>query len=369
MAEVCGGLQAAHELRMIDGQPAGVVHRDVSPHNILVSTKGVAKLIDFGLAKARDRMSEETSAGIVKGKLRYMAPEQVVGPSVDCRADVWAVGASLYHLLAGQPPYEADSDADVVRALMSGKPPPRLPARSCTPPWRRSYFDPSPGRWTSASGPRASSSGRSSRRPGRRGSTSSVSDVGVLPRRAPRRSRREAPGGHRLRDEGRRGARRDAASGSRQRLQPRGGRQREALSSRPLRHSRDRHKDAVPPMPSVPALPPMRMPSPPPPPPSSASPASLSNRLLLVPQSAPPPGGELGARSPPSSSASPCWRASVWRSSGCARRTTCPRPWRRPRGLRARRGPRRAVRRPRARMPWVCHRPPEVLRRPTPRSA
>jgi serine/threonine-protein kinase len=126
MAEVCGGLQAAHELRMADGQPAGVVHRDVSPHNILVSTKGAAKLIDFGLAKARDRMSEETSAGIVKGKLRYMAPEQVVGPTVDSRADVWAVGASLYHLLSGRPPYEAENDADVVRALMSGRPPPRL---------------------------------------------------------------------------------------------------------------------------------------------------------------------------------------------------------------------------------------------------
>jgi serine/threonine-protein kinase len=126
MVEVCGGLHAAHELRMSDGQPAGVVHRDVSPHNILVSTKGVAKLIDFGLAKARDRLSDETSTGMVKGKLRYMAPEQVVGPSVDCRADVWAVGATLYHLLSGAPPYEAETDADVVRALMSGKPPRRL---------------------------------------------------------------------------------------------------------------------------------------------------------------------------------------------------------------------------------------------------
>ncbi len=126
MAEVCGGLQAAHELRMADGRPAEVVHRDVSPHNILVSTKGAAKLIDFGLAKATGRLSQETSAGIVKGKLRYMAPEQVLGPGVDCRADVWAVGASLYHLLSGAPPYEAEADADVLRALMSGTPPRRL---------------------------------------------------------------------------------------------------------------------------------------------------------------------------------------------------------------------------------------------------
>jgi serine/threonine-protein kinase len=126
MVEVCGGLHTAHELRMADGQHAGVVHRDVSPHNILVSTKGTAKLIDFGLAKALDRISDETSTGMVKGKLRYMAPEQVVGPSVDCRADVWAVGATLYHLLSGAPPYEAETDADVVRALMSRRPPRRL---------------------------------------------------------------------------------------------------------------------------------------------------------------------------------------------------------------------------------------------------
>jgi serine/threonine-protein kinase len=123
MVEVCGGLHAAHELRMGDGQHAGVVHRDVSPHNILVSMKGVAKLIDFGLAKALDRLADETSTGIVKGKVRYMAPEQIVGPAVDRRADVWAVGATLYHLLSGEPPYEAETDGDVVRALMSGRPP------------------------------------------------------------------------------------------------------------------------------------------------------------------------------------------------------------------------------------------------------
>ncbi len=126
MAEVSGGLHAAHELRMADGQSAGVVHRDVSPHNILVNTRGAAKLIDFGLAKARDRISDETSVGMVKGKLRYMAPEQVLGPAVDRRADLWAVGATLYHLLSGEPPYEAETDAEVLRALMSGRPPRRL---------------------------------------------------------------------------------------------------------------------------------------------------------------------------------------------------------------------------------------------------
>jgi eukaryotic-like serine/threonine-protein kinase len=126
MVEVCSGLHAAHDVRMANGELAGVVHRDVSPHNILVNTKGTAKLIDFGLAKARDRVADETSAGMVKGKLRYMAPEQIVGPAVDRRADVWAVGATLYHLLSGEPPYEAETDVDVYRALMSGRPPRRL---------------------------------------------------------------------------------------------------------------------------------------------------------------------------------------------------------------------------------------------------
>jgi serine/threonine-protein kinase len=126
MAEVCGGLHVAHELRLTDGRSAGVVHRDVSPHNVLVTVDGTAKLIDFGLAKAVGRLAQETSAGIVKGKLRYMAPEQIVGPTVDRRADVWAVGASLYHLLSGAPPYEAEADVDVFRLLMSGDPPRRL---------------------------------------------------------------------------------------------------------------------------------------------------------------------------------------------------------------------------------------------------
>ncbi|HEX4448936.1 MAG TPA: protein kinase [Polyangiaceae bacterium] len=128
LADVCGGLHTAHELREEDGQLLGVVHRDVSPQNVLVSGKGIAKLIDFGIAKARDRIAGDTSAGQVKGKIRYMAPEQALGANIDRRADLWAVGAILYHLLAGKPPYDGDNDVQALMVLTSGRPPVPLPA-------------------------------------------------------------------------------------------------------------------------------------------------------------------------------------------------------------------------------------------------
>jgi len=131
MADVCGGLHAAHELLGADGQTMGVVHRDVSPQNVLVSTKGVAKLIDFGIAKARDRLAGDTNAETLKGKVQYMAPEQALGRPVDRRADVWAVGAVLYHLLSGKPPFEAENEIQTLFVLSSGRPPP--PMRSAHP--------------------------------------------------------------------------------------------------------------------------------------------------------------------------------------------------------------------------------------------
>ncbi len=128
LADVCGGLHTAHELREEDGQLLGVVHRDVSPQNVLVSSKGIAKLIDFGIAKARDRLAGDTNAGQVKGKIRYMAPEQAVGGKVDRRADIWAIGAILYHLLSGKPPYDGDNDVQALMVLTSGRPPVPLPS-------------------------------------------------------------------------------------------------------------------------------------------------------------------------------------------------------------------------------------------------
>jgi serine/threonine-protein kinase len=128
MADVCGGLHAAHELRDDAGQLLGVVHRDVSPPNVLVSTIGVAKLIDFGIAKARDRLANDTRTDQLKGKVAYMAPEQALGGAIDRRADIWAVGAVLYHLFAGRPPFEGDNDVQKLFALAKGAPPAPLPS-------------------------------------------------------------------------------------------------------------------------------------------------------------------------------------------------------------------------------------------------
>jgi serine/threonine-protein kinase len=123
LADTCAGLHEAHEMKDGAGSPLEIVHRDVSPHNILVSTRGIAKLIDFGIATARSRAGGETSSGVLKGKIQYMAPEQALSQPVDRRGDIWAVGAILYHLLAGKPPYEGDNQLATLHLLGSGRPP------------------------------------------------------------------------------------------------------------------------------------------------------------------------------------------------------------------------------------------------------
>jgi serine/threonine-protein kinase len=128
MADACAGLHAAHELKDAEGNNLGVVHRDVSPHNILMATNGAVKVIDFGVAKAKNRRAGETGEGIVKGKIRFMAPEQVLSKGVDRRADVWAIGVCLHELVLGQLPFDNDSDVEVVRRLMSDEPPPPIPS-------------------------------------------------------------------------------------------------------------------------------------------------------------------------------------------------------------------------------------------------
>ena len=131
VADACAGVHAAHELRNANGESLEVVHRDVSPHNILVSTAGAVKLTDFGIAKARGRLSSDTTVGNIKGKIHYMAPEQAVGGSVDRRADVWALGAVLYELLTGRPPYDGPHELAVLQQLLTIPPPlifdPRIP--------------------------------------------------------------------------------------------------------------------------------------------------------------------------------------------------------------------------------------------------
>jgi serine/threonine protein kinase len=97
LADVCAGLEAAHAL--------GVVHRDVKPRNILVGQQGFTKLIDFGIAKAKDRLCADTRSGLVRGTPEYMPPEQACGAPLDGRADLWSVAAVLHRGLLGAPPF------------------------------------------------------------------------------------------------------------------------------------------------------------------------------------------------------------------------------------------------------------------------
>jgi tRNA A-37 threonylcarbamoyl transferase component Bud32 len=121
-AEVAKALAYAHRLAGQDGAPLGIVHRDVSPHNVLVSFEGEVKLADFGIARAMSRAGL-TDPGTVKGKLAYMAPEQARSAAVDPRADVFALGVVLWELCAGRRLFARDTDAATLAAVLDGAPP------------------------------------------------------------------------------------------------------------------------------------------------------------------------------------------------------------------------------------------------------
>lgn len=115
------GLHAAHEATTPEGEPLLIVHRDVSPHNVLVGTDGMARVLDFGVAKARGRV-QQTQKGQLKGKLAYMSPEQARGRMVDRRSDVFSAGIVLWELLTGQRLLDGDNEAALLVALLSEKP-------------------------------------------------------------------------------------------------------------------------------------------------------------------------------------------------------------------------------------------------------
>jgi serine/threonine-protein kinase len=126
IAQACRGLHAAHELTSDLGVHLGVVHRDVSPHNVLVTHGGVVKLVDFGIAKAMNQQSSSTEHGEVKGKFAFMAPEQVLSEDVDRRADTFALGINLYQLTTGVHPFKGKGGrANVLHAITSLAPPDR----------------------------------------------------------------------------------------------------------------------------------------------------------------------------------------------------------------------------------------------------
>jgi len=115
----CEALAHAHELvDAATGEPLNLVHRDISPDNILISRNGAVKVVDFGIAKAASQ-KHRTATGHIKGKLAYMSPEQLRARELDCRADVYSLGVVLYEMLAGGRPYEAPTDASLMAAILT----------------------------------------------------------------------------------------------------------------------------------------------------------------------------------------------------------------------------------------------------------
>ncbi|MDQ3366769.1 MAG: protein kinase [Myxococcota bacterium] len=119
VAGAAAGLNHAHERRGADGVSLGIVHRDVSPSNIMIGYDGSVKLLDFGIAKATAR-SVETQSGIIKGKFAYMAPEQCRGRDVDRRSDVFSLGIILYEITTQHRCFRADSDFDTMHRIVTG---------------------------------------------------------------------------------------------------------------------------------------------------------------------------------------------------------------------------------------------------------
>jgi hypothetical protein len=122
-AKLCEGLDYAHKKKDAGGRPLGIIHRDVSPQNILVSYDGELKIIDFGIAKAASR-SSKTQAGVLKGKFGYMSPEQVRGQPLDRRSDVFAIGTILYELLTSDRLFIGESDFDTLEKVRNVDVPP-----------------------------------------------------------------------------------------------------------------------------------------------------------------------------------------------------------------------------------------------------
>jgi len=127
------GLAAAHERTKPDGTPAPVVHRDVSPHNVLLTNRGLVKVIDFGLALAPDRPTETTEPGIVKGKMSYLAPEIVMGGRPIAASDQFACGSVLWEALVGRKLFDGATDYETYTALRDCRVQPLRPLRPDVP--------------------------------------------------------------------------------------------------------------------------------------------------------------------------------------------------------------------------------------------
>jgi hypothetical protein len=123
VAAAAAGLHYAHEKRGPGGEPLNIVHRDVSPSNVLVSYDGAVKVTDFGIAKWAYQRTQ-TQEGALKGKFAYMSPEQCRGKALDARSDVFALGTILYELTTGRAPFAAETDFEILNKIVGGAPEP-----------------------------------------------------------------------------------------------------------------------------------------------------------------------------------------------------------------------------------------------------
>ena len=131
--QICNGLSYAHELKDPQGNDLHIVHRDMSPPNVLVTKFGEVKIVDFGLAKANSQL-EKSEPGIIKGKFSYLSPEAAMGQDVDPRTDVFAVGIILWELLAGQRLFMGDTDFQTVKKVQQAVIPPITQINENAPP-------------------------------------------------------------------------------------------------------------------------------------------------------------------------------------------------------------------------------------------
>ncbi|WP_437682801.1 serine/threonine protein kinase [Sorangium sp. So ce131] len=129
-SSICAGLHAAHELRDDEGKLVDLVHRDISPQNVMVSFDGIVKIVDFGVAKATGRLHETRVAGQLKGKIPYLSPEQLTSGKVDRRSDIFSLGVLLYTTLSGYHPFRGKTDAKTMENILRYAP---VPLRELVP--------------------------------------------------------------------------------------------------------------------------------------------------------------------------------------------------------------------------------------------
>jgi len=133
ICDVLAALEYIHALRDLSGRPLGIVHRDVSPQNVFITYEGVVKVVDFGIAQFVGTHASQLSRDM-KGRLAYMAPEQVAGQAVDRRADLFSVGVMMWELAVGKRLWQGMSEADITQHLLACKPMPLLPKNRGFPP-------------------------------------------------------------------------------------------------------------------------------------------------------------------------------------------------------------------------------------------